>query len=263
MNSLKRSELSYAINILSALVKKEFIVKSRHTLFGISIVIIQPIVFMIAFTFLSAKYMNMNEVNGIHYPVYIYSGMLFWSYFQKAIQKSVQSIETNVSVIKKVYFPRESIVLSAIISPTVDLLISFVIFECLYLSFGYSIGISWLVLFPVLIIQMVYIYGIALILAPLQIIFRDIIQIVSMILYFMVFFTPIIIPLESYPVSLRGIIYYGNPMSIFIHIYRNVLLFNQMPLIKDVIYLIIMVLIIVIAGQLIFKFLMKRINDIL
>jgi ABC-2 type transport system permease protein/lipopolysaccharide transport system permease protein len=141
----------------------------------------------------------------IPYPLFSYIGLLPWTFFSGALAKGAVSITQNLTLLNKVYCPREVFPLAAIAVAAVDTTIAVSILGLLFLIYQFMPQPEsvWV---PVLIaVQLSFTVGVTLLLSALVVYVRDIRQVLPMILQFGLFATPVgygleVIPREWWPV---------------------------------------------------------------
>ncbi|MCX8031513.1 MAG: ABC transporter permease, partial [Thermodesulfovibrionales bacterium] len=168
----------------------------------------------------------------------------------------------NGNLIKKVKFPMEICIVSTVLSSTV----SFIIYLFIYLLVLTYEGIfnyqTAMFIFLPFVIQLLLIYGISLGLGSIAVFFRDITQVIGMILNFFFFLTPIVYPASVIPENVRWL-YHINPFYFLVEIYRNLLVKGIFPEPALFIYPTIFSLIIFMVGYFIFFKTKKAFVDIL
>ena len=114
-------------------------VKYNQTVLGFLWVILQPLLLMLIFSTLWLKVMKSRAVE-IPYPVFAYSGLIFWGLFSSSLSNASESMIANSNIIKKVYFPRIIIPASAVIIAMFDFMMTLIIY--LIMIFYYHLEIS-------------------------------------------------------------------------------------------------------------------------
>ena len=132
--------------LLYFLTKRDIKVRYKQTVLGGLWAIIQPLFTMIVFTLFFCKLAKVPS-DGIPYPIFVYAGLLPWTYFANALAASGNSLVGSQNLITKVYFPRLIIPASASLAGLLDLLIAMIVLGILmiYYQFLPSMGI---LLFP-------------------------------------------------------------------------------------------------------------------
>jgi ABC-type polysaccharide/polyol phosphate export permease len=162
------------------------------------------------------------------YPVFLLVALLPWTYFQLALNQATTSLLDNDNLIRKVYFPREIIPLGSVVSNLFDFSVSLLILFIFLLAFGIPLT-RWLLLFPLmLLIELMFTVGVALFLAGLTVVYRDIKYIKEILMLFWFYASPIFYPETFVPDWLRPF-YYLNPMAGVIHGFRAILFYGRAP----------------------------------
>src|SRR4051812_29768521 len=89
-------------------------VKYKQTFLGFLWAILQPLVTMVVFTFFFGHLLKVPSMN-LPYEVFVLSGLLLWNIFSTGVQNAGNSMVVNANIIRKIYFPRLIIPLSAIL----------------------------------------------------------------------------------------------------------------------------------------------------
>lgn len=197
-------------------------VRYKQTLVGILWAIFQPLFMMIIFSILFSKFVNIKSYN-VPYPIFVFSGLIFWNYFITSINSASNSLLEHEDIIKKVYFPRLLLPLSATITPLVDFLISCGVFFAFMWYFNYSPYLLGVILMmPLIIIAFLGTSGIGIFLAAVNVKYRDVRYILPFFTSILLFFTPVIYPINTVEGSMRWILAI-NPITGVIEILRATL----------------------------------------
>lgn len=165
-----------------------------------------------------------------HYVVYLVTGIIPWTFFQTVVNQSTTCIKSNSGIIKKVYFPRIILPLSAFFSGLINFFISCVIIIFFCLIFG--MGISWHLVFVPLIAVTEGLFGLALgtIFGAIDAYIQDTEYIVNFILMMAMYGAPIIYEITIFPEGSRiGSLIQLNPMTKIMNAYRDVFMNHQIP----------------------------------
>lgn len=197
-------------------------VRYKQTFLGIAWAVFQPLVTMIIFTLFFGRFLG-SATGGVAYPVFVYTGLIFWNYFSTALTAASGSLLENEAIIKKVYFPR----LVMPIAATAVYLIDFAIAACLLVALlvFYDTPIHWLgiVMAPLLLgLTFLTVVGLGLFLAALNAKYRDVRYILPFFIQMLLFVTPVIYPASIAP-SLEGYLAF-NPLTGIIETARSALL---------------------------------------
>lgn len=197
-------------------------VRYKQTVIGVLWAIVQPFITMIVFTVFFGTLVKVPS-DGVPYPIFVYTGLLFWQFFSDALSETSNSLVANKSIITKVYFPRLILPISSIITKFVDFLIAGTILVGMMFYYGYTPNLGGLYLIPLLLfITFMIACGLGLFLAALNVKYRDVRYALPFFIQILLFVTPVI-----YPASIVGKyswILAFNPMMGVIQTARAVLL---------------------------------------
>jgi len=209
------------------LAKREIIVRYKQSFLGLFWVILNPFMQMVIMSFVFSYVFKFN-MPGVPYPIFMYAGLLPWVYFTGALTSSMGALVDGAGLLKKIYFPREILLLATILAKAFDMSLSLIIL--VGMMFYYNIPITWHVLLfiPIFIIQSVFIMGIGMILSVLNLFYRDVQYLVGLGITLLFYLTPILYQVEAFPAKYMWIFKF-NPMSVFINAYRQILLAHDVP----------------------------------
>jgi homopolymeric O-antigen transport system permease protein len=194
-------------------------VRYKQTMLGVAWAILQPLLTMIIFTLLFNRIAKL-PTNGIPPSVFYYSGLLPWLYFATTLATAGNSMVQNTNLVTKVYFPRVILPASVSISGLLDFLVGSTLLVGMIAWHGLSVGPSAL-LWPVLILPLVlFTLGVALILAALNVQYRDVKYAIPFFIQMWMFMTPVIYPSSVIPEKWRWLLAL-NPMTGIIEGFRH------------------------------------------
>ena len=184
-------ELSAYREILLNLVRKELKVKYTASVLGAVWSILNPIVFLAVFTFVTRVLGNQTP----HYPVYLLSGLLAWNLFSVVLGNGARSVIDNGNLVKKVYFPREILPLATVGVGLVDFVLQSGVFLLFMLVSGYGFHLPALVLFPLSFVALV-VFTVAMTfwVSAVNVRYRDVQHLIGLALLVWFWFTPIVYP---------------------------------------------------------------------
>jgi len=206
-------------------------VKYKQTFFGFAWAVFQPLLLMVIFT----MFFGGSKQEELPYTVFSFSGLILWNIFSTGITNAGNSMVTNANIIKKIYFPRLIIPISAVLVSLFDFVMAFVVFIGILIY--HKIHIS-LLMFPAmlivsLIITSISTFGIGTLLAALNIKYRDFRYVIPFVVQAVFFITPIILPVSKIEDKWHNIQYVLaiNPMYSAIELFRSG--FSTQPLDYD------------------------------
>ena len=144
----------------------------KQTGLGIAWAVLQPLLTMLIFTIFFGGLAKIPS-DGVPYPLFVLAALLPWTLFASGLTRSTTSMVTDANIMTKVYFPRMIIPLASIISPLVDLAVSFVILIIMMIYYGFAptLNIVFLPLFVLL--SLATSLGVGLWLSALNVKYRD------------------------------------------------------------------------------------------
>ena len=212
--------------LLYFLTKRDIKVRYKQTVLGGLWAIIQPVSTMIVFTLFFGRLAKVPS-DGIPYPIFVYVGLLPWTYFANALSASGNSLVGSANLISKVYFPRLIVPASASLAGLLDFFIAMLVLAAMmiYYQFLPNVGI---VLFPFLVVlTFLCAVGVGLWLSALNVEYRDIRYVIPFLIQLWMFVSPVIYPVSIVNEKYRWLLAL-NPMGGVIEAYRASLL-GHMP----------------------------------
>jgi len=194
----------------------------KQTFVGFGWAVIQPLVMMVIFTIIFGRFAKIPS-EGIPYPIFSYTALLPWTLLSTGMNFGVNSLTTNVSLVTKVYFPREIIPLASISAATVDFFVASTIFVGLMWWYKISVSVGFLLIVPLIILQLLVMITVVLILSVWNVRYRDVRQGLPFVIQVWMYASPIVYPLSIVPEKWKTF-YMMNPMVGIIDGYRAIIL---------------------------------------
>ncbi|MDF9824981.1 lipopolysaccharide transport system permease protein [Breznakia sp. PF5-3] len=240
--------------LLKSNVKKEIRGKYKGSLLGVLWSFISPLLQVLVYVLVFPYIMRTTVDN---YLLFLVVGIIPWTFFITSVNQGMAVIRSNAGIIKKVYFPREILPISVVISGLVNFFISCIIIV-VFVIFGGS-WISWhIILLPFLaLIQSILILGMIFLLSAINVYIKDTEYIVQFILNMLFYGTPILYDVSQFSKSTISVLFKINPLTTIINSYRDIFLNHQLPDFGMLAYVIIVSLIILFVGYAVFKKLEK------
>lgn len=213
--------------LLQELTLREIKSRYKQSVLGYAWVILNPLLQMSIMAFIFSKLIRIPNLT-VPYSIFLYAGLLPWTLLANSLTGGINSLVNNASLITKVYIPREIFVASSILSKLVDFLLATIVFIGLLLI--YRIPLTWNALWviPILIIQIGFMYGLALFFSALNLFYRDVQYVMNLVLVLWMYATPIIYSADIFPAKYK-ILFQINPMAVIINAYRQTILGGGMP----------------------------------
>ncbi|MDO9579646.1 MAG: ABC transporter permease [Bacteroidales bacterium] len=208
--------------LLYFLTKRDIKVRYKQTILGGLWAIIQPVFTMVVFTLFFGRMAKMPS-DGIPYPIFVYAGLLPWTYFANALSASGNSLVGSANLITKVYFPRLIVPTAASLAGLLDFFVAMLVLGGMmaYYQFVPSFQI---LLFPFLVgLTFLCAVGSGLWLSALNVQYRDIRYVIPFLVQIWMFVSPVIYPVSMIPKKYQWLLAL-NPMGGVIGAFRSSLL---------------------------------------
>jgi len=197
--------------LMYVLAWRDVAIRYKQTIIGIAWVLLQPVLTMLVFTFIFSKIAKLPTEGETPYALMVYSGILPWQLFSGSLLGASGSLVANANLISKVYFPRMIIPFSSMVVSLIDFLVSLVIL--LGLMVWYRFVPDWKILTLPLFVAMAILASIGpgLLIAALNIKYRDFRYVIPFVTQFGLYLSPIGFSSKLVPEKWQ-IIYALNPM---------------------------------------------------
>jgi lipopolysaccharide transport system permease protein len=201
----KFAELWHFRELLYFLTWRDIKVRYSQTVLGGAWAIFQPVMLMLVFTFAFRRLAKI-ETGTLPYPVFALAGLVFWTFFSKAVTQGSDSLVTNAQLLTKIYCPRLLIPISAVLSGLIDFCLSLAFFFVFAAAYGYLP--SWRLLFlpAALLLGLVLAFGASLLLSAVNVRYRDIRQALPFVVLLLLFVSPIAYPIETELLSVNPLV---------------------------------------------------------
>lgn len=208
--------------LLRALVSKELKVKYKRSALGFLWSLITPIALTAIYLFV---FVYVYKVPKRDFILFLLSGLLPWHYFNMSVLAATNSFVENGPLIRKVYFPRQLLPISIVIANLINFLIGLSVLMVVVLVVGkpFWSQAHWLV--GAVLLETLILVGFTLILSLGNVYFRDIQQLISILMLVFFFATPVVYEfsqLDGLPAWLRWTVM-ANPLSAVMEMYRAAL----------------------------------------
>ncbi len=233
------------------LVARDLKVRYRNSVLGFMWCLLNPLLMMGVFTFVFTVLMKGGNIP--RFPVFILIGILAWNFHATAVSGAVQSVVGNSTLVMKVYFPREVLPLSTVLSNAVNFVLALIALFAMIFAFGIHLSGSILLLPVILLVQIIFCSGIALFISALTVFFRDVGVITETLLLAWFFLTPVFYRMEDLFPEQQRLMYIVNPMASIISAYRDVLYLGGMPGLDFLLRTFVTSLVILVAGYVFFR----------
>ncbi len=259
MNS-PADNIGHNVPRIKALVKRNLVGKYKSSYLGFIWQFITPIV-MILLYYVVFTELRVNHIE--NFWVFISVAVIGFNFMQTNLAPSGGFIVSNASMVKKIKFPREIIVLSNVLSSFIVYLISFAVLLIALIITRWSFdAIPFVIGIIVMILQFFFVYGLALIISSICVYYRDVQHLLNAISIAMFWITPIFYETSSLTGSLQWIVRL-NPFSYYIESLRSAFFYSVIPECGYVVPCIVLSLSLLFIGYVVFYKLQKRFAELL
>lgn len=184
-------ELCRYHELLFFLTWRDVKVRYKQTVLGAAWAVLQPLATMIVFAIFLGRMAGVsNQIE--HYSLFVFAGMLPWTFFSNALSSAANSVVGNQNLVTKVYFPRLIIPMSAVGASLVDFAVAFAMLAVMMPFYGVLPGWRFLFLPAIVLLLIVASLGVGTLLAALTVAYRDFRYIISFSMQLWMFATPCI-----------------------------------------------------------------------
>lgn len=202
-------------------------VRYKQTSLGFAWALLQPLMMMAIFTAVFSVLARMPS-EGMPYALFAYSALLPWTFFNTAVSSATNSLVAHTHLITKVYFPREILPITYLIAALFDFAVGFLVLMGLMGWYHVPLTAQALNLVPLVGLLGGWALAVSLVLAAIQVRFRDVGVVLPVLLQILMFASPVIYPLSVVPEKWRAW-YLLNPMAGIVSSFRDVLLRQSAP----------------------------------
>ncbi len=227
--------------------------------------VLNPLMQIFVFTLVFSQIMKIRlpEISSTTgFAIYLCSGMLPWIAFSECVTRGADSFIENANYLKKLPIPEQIFVAKTAMSGTLSLVISMLLLFIVIIFLGAKIGWSWLLVLLILILFQCLGFGLGLMLSSLNVFFRDIGQMLRIILMLWMWLTPIIYTRDIIPEKLAHIMNF-NPAFPFIDALHMIIVYGDLPMPWEWAAMLFYALSVPIFGYLVLRKLRPEIRDVL
>jgi ABC-type polysaccharide/polyol phosphate export permease len=212
--------------LLCQMTRRDLLLRYKQTVIGFGWAVFMPLVNTIVFSMVFMKVAPVST--GLPYPLFAYCGLVAWNFTAASLRFGVNSLTGNVSLVTKVYFPREILPVSAVLVSLVDFAVGSLLLVAMMAYYQIAPGWAVLALPAVVAVHVAFTIAVALSLAMANLFYRDVKYLFEIAITVWMFATSVL-----YPVTVVGgrlqLLLQLNPMTHIIEAYRSVLLRGELP----------------------------------
>lgn len=212
--------------LVKNLVFKDLKLKYRDSILGVVWSLLNPLLLLVVYT---VAFKSILRVQTENYPYFLLAGLLPWNFFASSLTASTQAITGNANLIKKVYFPRETLPIATVLFTFSQLLLALAVFlPALLLISGVRPHWTAILFIPLLLFHVLFTLGLAFILATCTAFFRDVAHLTEVAVVLLFWMTPIVYPATMAPEKLQ-LFFKLSPPAAFAIAYQDVLFWGRLP----------------------------------
>jgi ABC-type polysaccharide/polyol phosphate export permease len=249
-------------DLFANLFRRDLHAKYRGSALGVLWTVANPVMLMAVYLLVFGVVWNSPLSSGDHYWLFLLAGLAPWTFFAAAFQSSTRSMLDNANLIRKTRFPRQLVPLSVVAAHLVSFCVMIVLLLVVTFIVLPRARATELLAIPIAALFVAFVAGLALVVASLNVLFRDVEFIVASLLVPWFFLTPIIYPLTNVPGAehhLRVIqaIHWLNPLTPAVQAFRAPLFLGTLPFWGDALYLVVATVLALALGAFVFS----RVDD--
>lgn len=249
------NELYAYRQMIFSLVKRDLRGRYKGSVLGFLWTFLNPLFQLIVYTLVFSVIMRM----GIEkYYLFLFVGLVPWLFFSTCLTTGSSCILIQQDMVKKIYFPREVLPISFVISQFINMLLTFIIIFIVVIFSGVGINPIALLYLPIImVIEFILALGITMLSSALTVYFRDLEYILGIISMAWMYLTPIIYSQDTVPKEIKPI-FGTNPMAPIIIAYRDILYYKHVPKLSTLLQALLFGISILIVGFICFKKLKRQ-----
>lgn len=221
-------ELVGARELVRSLAERELRARYSQAVLGFAWAVLTPVVLVLVFTIFFRRVADV-DTGGTPYVLYAYVGLLPWAFFSSSVSLGGQSLIQNLSLLNKVYCPREVFPLASVLVAALDMAISTIVLGVLFVITGFVPSATAVWVPVILAVQVAFTLGVVLAISSMVVYLRDLRHVLPIILQLGLFATPVAYSIEVIPPAWRRLYAFANPLAPVIDSYRRTVLLDQAP----------------------------------
>jgi ABC-2 type transport system permease protein len=242
-------------DMIGSLVRRELRGKYEKSVLGFLWAFLGPLFQILIYSIVFTVVFHNSMPN---YTMFLMAGMLPWTFFSDSLAQGTSTIIGNSEMVKKIYFPREVLVISEVLAKMVNMLLSFIVMAVFLIVTGVGFSVQLAILPLAILIELIFTMGLSLIVSALTVYLRDLEYVINVVLMAWIWGTPIMYSIEGIDNAMYLKLLYINPMTAIINNYQCIFYYHIWPNTTSIVYPLIEGIIMLIIGDLIFIKCKKR-----
>jgi ABC-type polysaccharide/polyol phosphate export permease len=221
--------------LIATLTSRDLKARYRGSVLGYFWSLANPLMLLGVYTLVFTKFFPRPDISP--YSLFLFAGILPWTFFSGAVMEATGAISGNAGLIKKVMFPAEALPVVVVLSHLVHFILALPV---LLAAFAFAFVANKVAFHPamllapgIMLLQAIFIAGIALVVSSASVLFRDLRDLVSNLLTLGFFLTPIIYLIDGVPSRAMRTALRLNPMTPFVVAFQDIFFFARTPTLVD------------------------------
>lgn len=235
-------------NLIWVLAWGDFKQRYKNSILGYFWSLLEPLLMLVV---LYVVFSNLMRVQVEYYQLFLLLGIILWNFLSRATSMGLNAILGKPSMVQKIYFPREILVISSCITALLMSAFESLVFVAFMAAFQIPLSANLIYVPLILVLLFLVSLGLALALAALNVFYRDVQFIWAVVLQAGFFATPILYPIDIFPGGLRDI-FLLNPVAHIIMAARDSIIYSTPAAAGSLLYAGVMAVISLAVGYIIF-----------
>ena len=212
-------------SLLRDLVARDLKVRYKRSVLGVAWTMLNPLLMMLVFTVVFSRILRVPVQN---FTVYFLSAFVLWNFVAQTTSWSTGCLLGYAPLLRKIYLPKATLVLASVLAGLVNLVLSLLPLALVMLIVHHPFRVSLTFLPVPVVLATSFALGLSLLLAPLSVVFVDIVPIYQVLLTLWLYATPVMYPAEMVPPAYRALVA-ANPMSYLVETFRAPIYAGTLP----------------------------------
>ncbi len=211
-------ELLQYRELLFFLVWRDILVRYKQTVLGVAWAVLQPVFLMVVFSVIFGRLAKIDS-EGFPYSVYVYAGLLPWTFFAGSVTQSSLSLVNQQNLLTKIYFPRLFVPTACVGAALVDLGFSCLVYAGILYYHQIVPTINAVFVPGLILLTIIAALGFGYTLSALTVVYRDFRFVIPFMIQALMYLSPVVYPSRMIPEKYQ--LYLAlNPMTGIIDAYR-------------------------------------------
>jgi ABC-type polysaccharide/polyol phosphate export permease len=236
-------------NFIGQLARRDILTRYKRSILGVAWTMLNPLGMMIVMTLAFSQLFS--QIPG--YPAYILSGLVVWIFFSQTTTASMVNLVWGGGLLNRIYIPRTSFAIAAIITGLFNLFFSLVTLLLVIIIIGLPVRISILFLPYPMILLAAFSLGVGLLISTLAVYFPDVSEMYQILLMAWMYLTPIFYPESILPKTYGPLLIKFNPIYYMVRLFRASIYEGRFPTYAEIWPATLIALVVLVTGWYLFS----------